>query len=120
MPIFSEDSDEENMSALLVSLKKSDILVCVKKELACHAKFEAFKISFVDNFDEHVRFLEILRYLSVCCLVPVRRMATREDSRRLDSFQFYFLPRRKLLLLFQRQSTNRNQSQRQMDSINSV
>ncbi|KAI6182660.1 FSA-C domain-containing protein [Aphelenchoides bicaudatus] len=53
MPIFSEDSDEENMSALLISLKKSDILVCVKKELACHAKFEAFKISFVDNFDEH-------------------------------------------------------------------
>jgi hypothetical protein len=56
-PIFSEDSDEENLSALLVSLKKSDILVCVKKELACHAKFEAFKISFVDNFDEHVSFL---------------------------------------------------------------
>lgn len=27
LPIFSEDSDEENMSALLVSLKKSEILV---------------------------------------------------------------------------------------------
>ncbi|KAI6241376.1 FSA-C domain-containing protein [Aphelenchoides fujianensis] len=52
MPLFSEESDE-NMAALLVSLQRSEVSVCVQKELACFAKFEAFKISFVDNFDEH-------------------------------------------------------------------
>ncbi|CAD5207349.1 unnamed protein product [Bursaphelenchus okinawaensis] len=51
MPMFSDDS--YGMSALLISLQKSDVSVCVKKELACHAKFEAFRIAFVDSFDEH-------------------------------------------------------------------
>ncbi|KAI6225838.1 FSA-C domain-containing protein [Aphelenchoides besseyi] len=52
MPLFNEESDD-NMAALLVSLQRSDVSVCIQKELACQAKFEAFKISFVDNFDEH-------------------------------------------------------------------
>uniref|UniRef100_A0A1I7S228 FSA_C domain-containing protein n=1 Tax=Bursaphelenchus xylophilus TaxID=6326 RepID=A0A1I7S228_BURXY len=51
MPMFSDEA--YGMSALLISLQKSDVSVCVKKELACHAKFEAFRIAFVDSFDEH-------------------------------------------------------------------
>uniref|UniRef100_A0A8L7TDP8 FSA_C domain-containing protein n=1 Tax=Brugia malayi TaxID=6279 RepID=A0A8L7TDP8_BRUMA len=51
MPLYSADLSE-NLSALLISLQSTDISVCVKKELACQAKFHKFKVKFIDNFDD--------------------------------------------------------------------
>ncbi|CEF63634.1 Fragile site-associated protein, C-terminal domain-containing protein [Strongyloides ratti] len=52
MPLYSTDCND-NLSALLVSLQRSEITVSIKKELACAADFNSFKISFIENFDEH-------------------------------------------------------------------
>uniref|UniRef100_A0AC35TQR5 FSA_C domain-containing protein n=1 Tax=Rhabditophanes sp. KR3021 TaxID=114890 RepID=A0AC35TQR5_9BILA len=52
MPLYSADFND-NLSALLISLQKTEITVCIKKELACAANFNSFKISFIENFDEH-------------------------------------------------------------------
>uniref|UniRef100_A0A0N5B9N6 FSA_C domain-containing protein n=1 Tax=Strongyloides papillosus TaxID=174720 RepID=A0A0N5B9N6_STREA len=52
MPLFSTDCND-NLSALLISLQRSEITVSIKKELACAADFNSFKISFIENFDEH-------------------------------------------------------------------
>uniref|UniRef100_A0A915EB37 Bridge-like lipid transfer protein family member 1 C-terminal domain-containing protein n=1 Tax=Ditylenchus dipsaci TaxID=166011 RepID=A0A915EB37_9BILA len=51
MPLYSPEIND-SMAALVVSLQKSDVTVCVKKELACLASFTAFKVTFIDNFDE--------------------------------------------------------------------
>ncbi len=42
----------EHLAALIISLDKTDINVCVKKELACEGGFAGFKVRFVDNFDQ--------------------------------------------------------------------
>uniref|UniRef100_A0A0N4ZSK5 FSA_C domain-containing protein n=1 Tax=Parastrongyloides trichosuri TaxID=131310 RepID=A0A0N4ZSK5_PARTI len=52
MPLYSTDCND-NLSALLISLQRSEITVSIKKELACAADFNSFKISFIENFDEH-------------------------------------------------------------------
>uniref|UniRef100_A0A1I7XZZ8 FSA_C domain-containing protein n=1 Tax=Steinernema glaseri TaxID=37863 RepID=A0A1I7XZZ8_9BILA len=51
MPLYSAEFTDSN-SVLLVSLRKTDVSVCVRKELACEANFEAFKVTFIENFDE--------------------------------------------------------------------
>ncbi|ETN70264.1 hypothetical protein NECAME_04954, partial [Necator americanus] len=51
MPLYSQDLTD-GMPALVLSLQKSDVTVCVMKELACQASFHGFKLSFIDNFDE--------------------------------------------------------------------
>ncbi|KAI1727267.1 hypothetical protein Ddc_04564 [Ditylenchus destructor] len=51
MPLYSAELND-NMAALVLSLQKSDVTVCVKKELACNASFNAFKVTFIENFDE--------------------------------------------------------------------
>ncbi|KAK0421995.1 hypothetical protein QR680_007305 [Steinernema hermaphroditum] len=51
MPLYSTEFTDSN-SVLLVSLQKTDVSVCVRKELACEANFEAFKVTFIENFDE--------------------------------------------------------------------
>lgn len=96
MPMFSEESDD-NMAALLVSLQRSDVSVCVQKELACHAKFEAFKVSFVDNFDEHVSqhvqprrsSCSLMRNFSRCRTLGFKKPATRRAP---TSFSFHVVP----------------------------
>ena len=52
VPLYSSDLSD-NLAALVISLQKSDITVCVKKELACNANFDGFRVTFIDNFDEH-------------------------------------------------------------------
>lgn len=52
MPLYSADLSD-NLAALVVSLQRSDVSVQIKKELVCNADFNAFKISFIENFDEH-------------------------------------------------------------------
>ncbi|KAI1727949.1 hypothetical protein DdX_00092 [Ditylenchus destructor] len=51
MPLYSAELND-NMAALVLSLQKSDVTVCVRKELACNASFNAFKVTFIENFDE--------------------------------------------------------------------
>uniref|UniRef100_A0A158R4Y4 FSA_C domain-containing protein n=1 Tax=Syphacia muris TaxID=451379 RepID=A0A158R4Y4_9BILA len=51
MPLYNSEISA-NMSALVISLKSTDITVCVRKELACQAAFHNFKVQFMDNFDE--------------------------------------------------------------------
>lgn len=53
MPLYSPEPND-NFAALILSLQKTDVIVCVKKELACNANFDAFKLSIIDNFDEQV------------------------------------------------------------------
>lgn len=53
MPLYSPEPSD-NLAALMLSLQKSDVTVCIRKELACNADFSAFKVTFVDNFDEQV------------------------------------------------------------------
>lgn len=61
MPLYSIELND-NMAALVVSLQKSDVSVCIRKELACNANFTAFKVAFIDNFDEQVFFYLILLF----------------------------------------------------------
>ncbi|WKY07937.1 hypothetical protein Q1695_007437 [Nippostrongylus brasiliensis] len=51
MPLYSQDLTD-GMPALVLSLQKSDVTVCIMKELACQASFHGFKLNFIDNFDE--------------------------------------------------------------------
>uniref|UniRef100_A0A7E4VU99 FSA_C domain-containing protein n=1 Tax=Panagrellus redivivus TaxID=6233 RepID=A0A7E4VU99_PANRE len=51
VPLTSADLSD-NSAALVISLKKSDVTVCIKKELACNANFDGFQITFIDNIDE--------------------------------------------------------------------
>ncbi|KAJ1353025.1 hypothetical protein KIN20_009565 [Parelaphostrongylus tenuis] len=51
MPLYSQDLTD-GMPALVLSLQKSDVSVCIVKELACQASFHGFKLNFIDNFDE--------------------------------------------------------------------
>ncbi|KAK5982618.1 hypothetical protein GCK32_004239 [Trichostrongylus colubriformis] len=51
MPLYSQDLTD-GMPALVLSLQKSDVTVCIMKELACQASFHGFKMNFIDNFDE--------------------------------------------------------------------
>ncbi|CAJ0955025.1 unnamed protein product, partial [Mesorhabditis belari] len=51
MPLIGTEISD-GMAALVISLEKSDVNVCVRKELACQAVFESFKVAFVDNYDE--------------------------------------------------------------------
>ncbi|PIO52395.1 hypothetical protein TELCIR_26299, partial [Teladorsagia circumcincta] len=53
MPLYSQDLTD-GMPALVLSLQKSDVTVCIMKELACQASFHGFKLNFIDNFDELV------------------------------------------------------------------
>lgn len=53
MPLYGPEVSA-NMAALIISLKSTDITVCVRKELACQAAFHNFKVQFMDNFDEQV------------------------------------------------------------------
>ncbi|KAK6739398.1 hypothetical protein RB195_008091 [Necator americanus] len=51
MPLYSQGL-ADGMPALVLSLQKSNVTVCVMKELACQSSFHGFKLSFIDNFDE--------------------------------------------------------------------
>ncbi|KAE9416671.1 hypothetical protein Angca_002636, partial [Angiostrongylus cantonensis] len=58
MPLYSQDLTD-GMPALVLSLQKSDVTVCIVKELACQASFHGFRLNFVDNFDELVSLFAI-------------------------------------------------------------
>ncbi|KAE9555244.1 hypothetical protein FO519_001495 [Halicephalobus sp. NKZ332] len=52
VPLYSPELSD-NLAAVVISLQKSDVTVCIKKELACNANFDGFRVNFIDNFDEH-------------------------------------------------------------------
>ena len=76
MPLLSEETDENQMAALLVSLQRSDVEVRIKKELACYAKFEGFKVSFV-NFDENVSVFHCARTIWLADCRSITRVFRR-------------------------------------------
>lgn len=53
MPLYGSEPNED-LAALILSLQKTDVIVCVKEVLQCNANFDSFKVSFIDNFDEQV------------------------------------------------------------------
>lgn len=64
MPLYSPEPND-NLAALMLSLQKTDVTVCVRKELACNANFNAFKVSFIDNFDEQVLLSCLLKFIII-------------------------------------------------------